>query len=103
MTITIKLPKAVIVDGKTYETAEFGEPSLGGLEAFEDKMEETKRSTKATIALLVVDLGWPIEAVRMITMSDLIKVTDTLAPFNKATAEVGGAPGEAWPPTSATS
>jgi len=83
MATTIKLTRPINHGGKTYETVEVDEPTLGGIEAFE-KASRDGGDVAAMVAMLSVDLGWPIEAVRKIRASELQKISDALGPFVEA-------------------
>lgn len=86
----ITLKKPVTHDGKVYTEVVIDEPSIGAIEAFEAAKAEKKGDTAATIAMLAVDLEWPIEAVRKIKASDMLKISEALSPFVEAAGSTGG-------------
>lgn len=82
--VTLKRP--VEHEGRTYATIVIDEPTVGAVEAMERAQSAGASSTGATIALLAVDTGWPVEALRKIRTSDLAAITEAIAPFGPAPA-----------------
>lgn len=78
--VTLKRP--VEHEGRTYATIVIDEPTVGAIEAMERAQSAGASSTGATIALLAVDTGWPVEALRKIRTSDLAAITEAMAPFS---------------------
>lgn len=87
---TITLKKPVTHDGRTYTAVEIDEPSGGGIEAFENAKLAGESETGCTLKMLAVDLDWPLAAVRKIKASDLVRISDALAPFVDAVGSTGG-------------
>lgn len=82
--VTLKRP--VEHEGRTYATIVIDEPTVGAIEAMERAQSAGASSTGATIALLAVDTGWPVEALRKIRTGDLAAITEAIAPFGPAPA-----------------
>ena len=82
--ITLKRP--VEHEGKTYDTIEVDEPTVGAIEAMERAQVAGATNTGATIALLAVDTGWPEEVLRKLRTSDFEAIGAALAPFAPAPA-----------------
>lgn len=87
---TITLRAKIVHDGKEYLAVDIDEPTAGGVEAFEGAKAAGETDTAATIKMLAVELDWPIGAVRKIKATDLVKISEAIAPF----VETGGATGE---------
>ncbi|MEZ5764671.1 MAG: phage tail assembly protein [Xanthobacteraceae bacterium] len=89
----LTLSRKVFHDNKEFETLDIDEPTVGGIEAFERAKAKGETDTTATIEMLAVDTGWPVEAIRKIRASDLVKISDAIAPFVDALTPVGGPTG----------
>lgn len=77
--VTLKRP--VEHEGRTYATIVIDEPTVGAIEAMERAHSTGASTASTTIALLAVDTGWPVEALRKIRFSDFEAITGALAPF----------------------
>ena len=97
---TITLSKQIVHEGQTYVSAEVGEPSVGGIEAFEKAHAAGESEMSAMVAMLSVDLGWPAGAVRKLKISDLTKMIEAVAPFVPAPETPSGPAGVPSAPTS---
>lgn len=91
----VRFNRPVNHDGKTYESIEIDEPTVGAIEAFEDAKAAGRSDTSATLAMLAVDTGMPIDAIRKIRTSDMAKISEALAPFVPEAKEGSGANGDA--------
>lgn len=80
--VTFKKP--VEWDGKTYASIEVDEPSLGAIEASEKATKAGETETIAAMAMVAHDSGMPLDAMRKLKASDLIKITKALEPFTEA-------------------
>lgn len=87
---TVKLKTAVNHDGKTYESIEVGEPSVGGIEAFENAQKADKSEMSALIEMLAIDTGLPGGALRKIKVSDLLAISEAMEPFLEALKPASG-------------
>ena len=96
----ITLSKAINHEGASYEFAEIGEPSVGGVEAYEKSRVAGESEMSAMVAMLSVDLGWPAGAVRKLKISDLTKMIEAVAPFVPAPETPSGPAGVPSAPTS---
>lgn len=102
--ITLRTP--IEFDDKTIDTIKIGEPSVGGIEAFQHASqgkEDAGAMLAGTIALLAFENGISADAVRRMRISDLQRVSEALSPFLTAQKEDSGQPGSTSVPTSATS
>jgi hypothetical protein len=86
---TITLTKKISFGGQDYLAVEVEEPTVGGIEAFEGAKAAGETDMAATIKMLVVEIGWPIEVVRKIRASDMVKISEALAPFVEAAGATG--------------
>lgn len=101
---TIKFKKPINFDGKTYESIEIDEPTLGAMEAFEKAQKDGAGEIGATITMLAADSGMPEGAVRKIVASDLLEIQEALAPFLEGLkGKEGGDTGGKSPPIAPTS
>lgn len=100
---TVKLSKAVNHDGKTYEEIVVGEPSVGAIEAYENAQKAEKSEMGSMIEMLAVDVGMPADALRKIKISDLLKISEAMAPFLEALKPASGPTGGPSAQTSPTS
>ena len=94
MAKTLTLGRKVEHNGTTFDAVTIDEPTVGGIEAFERAKAKGETDTTATIEMLAVDTGWPVEAIRKIRASDLVKISDALAPFVDGLTPPGGPTGE---------
>jgi hypothetical protein len=101
MSTTITLARPVDHDGKTFATINIDEPTVAGIEAYEDAKAAGKSEVGSLVAMLAVDTGWPPEALRKVRASDLQRISEAMAPFVSA-PESGGS-GAASAPTSPSS
>lgn len=85
----ITLKKPIEHGGQTFTEVVIDEPTVGGIEAFEAAKAAGETDTAATVKMLAVELKWPIEAVRMMKASDLVKISEAISPF----VETAGATG----------
>lgn len=90
----LTLSRKVFHDSKEFETIDIDEPTVGGIEAFERAKAKGETDTTATIEMLAVDTGWPVEAIRKIRASDLMKISEAIAPFVADPTPPGGPTGE---------
>ena len=92
---TLELKKSFTVNGESVRSIEIDEPSIGAVEVFEAAKAAGDTDMVAMIKMMAVDLEWPVEAVRKIKVSDLVKISETLAPF----VAPAGPTGESSSPT----
>lgn len=78
---TIKLSKPINHQGVTYEAFEIDGLSLGAIEALEKATKDGAGDVGATIAMLAVVAGWPLDVVRKIDITDLEKINEVVVPF----------------------
>lgn len=91
---TIKFKQTINFDGKSYEGLDVGEPSLGAVEAFEKATKAGETETTAMILMLSHDTGMPPDALRKAKVSDLLKISEAMAPFLEALKPASGPTGE---------
>ncbi|MGD9740882.1 MAG: phage tail assembly protein [Bauldia sp.] len=99
MATTLKLARPVNHDGKTYESVEIDEPTVGAIRAFEKAARE-EGEIAGMVAMLALDLGWPQDAVAKIRASDFKRISDAMAPFVEALKPAEPPTGEPSAPTS---
>ena len=87
---TITLGKKVVHEGRDYLAMEVDEPSVGGVEAYENAKAAGESDMAAMIKMMAFETGWPLDAVRKIKASDMVKISEAFAPF----VETAGATGE---------
>lgn len=93
MSITLKKP--VQHEGKTFSVLDI-DPSLGALEDFEAAVKSGANELAALRGLITADGDIPDEVARQIRLSDLMKLSETLAverptSASSATGEAGEA------------
>jgi len=86
---TLTLKKPISVNGTEVTSIEIEEPTIGGVEAFETAKAAGESDTAATLKMLAADLDWPLSAVRRIKASDMLKISEALAPFVAADGHTG--------------
>lgn len=89
---TVKLKTPIKHGDKTIDSIEVGEPSVGGVGAYQKA--EPEGEFQATIAMLSAETGIPVEALKKMKMSDFKTVMESLAPFIKALGEDIGPTGD---------
>lgn len=103
MSATITFKSKIVHDGKDYLAIEVDEPTVGGIEAFQNAQMKGESDTSATIKMLAIDTGMPEDAIRKIKTSDFVKISEALAPFVAAAAPDTGNTGAPSAPTLPTS
>lgn len=81
MSTTVTLKRPVQFEGQTFGSIEIDEPSVGGLEAYEEAKAAGRSETGALIEMLAADCEWPVEAIRKIKSSDMVAISEAIAPF----------------------
>lgn len=90
---TVKLKTPVKHDGKTYESLSVEEPSVGAIEVFENAQKAGKSEMSAMIEMLAVDCKVPADVLRLIKVSDLVAISEAMAPFLEALKPASGEAG----------
>ena len=91
---TVKLKTPVKHGDKTYEAITVEEPSVGAIEVFENAQKAGKSDMGAMIEMLAVDCKMPSDALRLIKVSDLMAISEAMAPFLEALKPASGDTGE---------
>jgi hypothetical protein len=86
---TITLKKPITVGDQQIASIEIDEPCVGAIEAFENSKEAKESDMTAMVKMLAAEFDWPVAAVRKIRTSDLIKISEALAPFVGADGHTG--------------
>lgn len=89
--VTLKTP--VTHGEKTYESLSVEEPSVGAIEAFENAQKAGKSEMSAMIEMLAIDCKMPADALRLIKVSDLMAISEAMAPFLEALKPASGEAG----------
>lgn len=77
----ITLSRPVDHNGVKYDKITIDEPTLAGVEAYQDAITAGKSEISGTIAMLAADTGWSEEALRKIRTGDFKKIAEALVPF----------------------
>jgi hypothetical protein len=99
--ITVTLSRPVKHGEATFASIDLDEPTVGGIEAYEEAKAAGKTEVGALVAMLAHETGWPAEALRKVRSGDLQRISEAMAPFVSA-PETGGS-GAASAPTSPSS
>lgn len=103
MSTTVTLKRPITFEDRQFHTIEIDEPSIGAIEAYEDARADGRSETSAMIAMLAVDSEWPEGAIRKIKASDMVRISEAIAPFVPDQTPSGGPPGASSARTSPTS
>jgi hypothetical protein len=88
----VQLNNPVTYNDKTYAAIDVSEPTVAAIEAYQQAIANGKTEIGATIEMLSVDTGVPVDVFRKMKMSDMTRISEALAPF--AAAQDSGQPGE---------
>ncbi len=99
---TVTLSRPIDHANQRIETITIDEPTIGAIEAFENARKIGRPEVTCLLALLAVDTGLPIEALRKMRASDVRRVSDAIAPFveQMTQEDAPGLTGEPTPPKS---
>ncbi|WP_441252413.1 phage tail assembly protein [Tardiphaga sp. 71_E8_N1_1] len=86
---TIPLKKPITIGDQQITSVEIDEPCVGAIEAFENAKAAKESDMTAMVKMLAAEFDWPVAAVRKMRTSDLVKISDALAPFVGADGHTG--------------